>query len=185
MLPEISLNILDVAQNALRADATKVDIRVEADTKTDLLQIWIKDNGCGMTSEQINEVTDPFFTTRTTRRVGLGIPFFREAALATGGDFCIESKLGKGTTVHAMFVLSNIDRMPLGNMTDTMHTLITMNQNVDYKYTYCVNQCSFVLDTTEFKEILEGVSFNIPEVSNYIREFLKINMEEVNGNLEL
>jgi len=185
MLPEISLNILDVAQNAMRAKATKVEIRLEADTELDLLQIWIQDNGYGMTSKQMEQVTDPFFTTRTTRKVGLGIPFFREAALATGGKFDMESTLGKGTVVHATFILSHIDRMPLGNMVDTMYTLILMHQKVEFIYTYCVDKRSFVLDTNDFKEILGEVPFETPEVSNYIKDFLKINMEEVNGNIVL
>jgi hypothetical protein len=185
MLPEISLNILDVAENGLRAEATEVKICIEANTKDDTLQIWIHDNGCGMTSEQIKQVTDPFFTTRTTRRVGLGVPFFREAALATGGDFEIESEPGVGTNVHATFTLSNIDRMPLGNMVDTMHSLILTNQQIDFRYEYRVDDREFVLDTKEFKEILGDVSFDMPEVSLYIKEFLETNTEEVNGNMML
>jgi nitrogen fixation/metabolism regulation signal transduction histidine kinase len=185
MLPEISLNILDVAQNALRAKATKVEICVEADMKSDLLQIWIRDNGSGMTTKQVEQVADPFFTTRTTRKVGLGISFFREAALATGGDFHIESEVEKGTLVQASFILSHIDRMPLGNMVDTIYTLILMHQEVEWIYTYQVDKRKFTLDTKEFKKILGDVPFETPEVSKYIKEFLKTNMEEINGNIVL
>ncbi len=185
MLPEISLNILDVAQNSLRADATEIEIRVEANSQKDTLEVWIVDNGQGMTKDQINQVTDPFFTTRTTRKVGLGVPFFREAAIQSGGDFEIESHIGIGTKVHATFGLSNIDRMPLGNMTDTMQTLIIMNQKVDFCFVYRVNEQSFTLDTKEFRQVLDGVSFDNPEVSQYIKEFLEGNMKEVNGNIVL
>lgn len=185
MLPEISLNILDVAENGLRAEATEVEIRIEVNVEEDTLQVWIIDNGFGMTSEQMKQVTDPFFTTRTTRRVGLGVPFFREAALATGGNFEINSEPGIGTNVHATFGLSHIDRMPLGNMVDTMHTLILTNQQIDFRYVYRVEDREFVLDTREFREILGDVPFDLPEISIYIKEFLKTNTEEVNGNMML
>ena len=100
MLPEISLNVLDVSENSTRAGATLVEIRVAASQADDTLTIVIADNGCGMTPEQVSRVTDPFFTTRTTRKVGLGIPFFKYAAESTGGSFRIESEPGKGTTVR-------------------------------------------------------------------------------------
>lgn len=123
-MPEISLNILDVAENSTRAGASLVEITVDADTVSDRLTIVIKDNGCGMTREQVSQVTDPFFTSRTTRKVGLGVPFFKYAAESTGGSFSIESRLGEGTEVTAVFVLSHIDRMPLGDITSTIHTLM-------------------------------------------------------------
>ena len=135
-MTEISLNILDVAQNSVRADATLIAIRVEVDTVKDLLTVVIKDDGCGMTKEQIKKVEDPFFTTRTTRKVGLGVPFFKMAALSAGGSFEILSTPGEGTTVEAVFGLSHIDRMPLGDINSTIHTLITMNTHIDFVYTY-------------------------------------------------
>lgn len=124
MMTEISLNVLDVSENSTRAGASLVTILVTADTVHDNLTIVIADDGCGMTAEQVAHVTDPFFTTRTTRKVGLGIPFFKYAAESTGGSFLIESEPGKGTTVTAVFGLSHIDRMPLGDMNATIHNLI-------------------------------------------------------------
>ena len=132
-MPEISLNVLDVAENSTRAKASLVEISVAADTKADTLVIKIKDDGCGMTAEQLAHVEDPFFTTRTTRKVGLGVPFFKMAALAAGGDFSIESKPGAGTCVTAVFGLSHIDRMPLGDMTSTIHTLIIFHKDMDFR----------------------------------------------------
>ena len=123
--------------------------------------------------------------TRTTRKVGLGIPFYKYAALATGGDFSITSEVGVGTKVRAEFVLSHVDRMPLGDMCSTMHTLITFNTHIDFVYTYTVDDRSFTLDTREFKEILEGVPLNEPEVSSYIEAFLIENTEEVNQGILL
>ena len=113
MMTEIALNILDVAENSVRANATLVEITVTIDRAKDLLSVLIKDDGCGMSSEQLQSVEDPFFTTRTTRKVGLGIPFYKQAALAAGGEFYIKSELGVGTETFASFGLSNIDRMPL------------------------------------------------------------------------
>ena len=113
MMPELSLNILDVTQNSVTAGANLIKINISASTADDRLTISISDNGCGMTEEQVKNVTDPFFTSRTTRKVGLGIPFFKMAAELTGGSFRIESKVGEGTTTTAVFGLSSIDRMPL------------------------------------------------------------------------
>lgn len=185
MMPEISLNVLDIAQNSVRAGATLIIITVTADRKKDTMTIVIDDNGCGMTKEQVEKVKDPFYTTRTTRKVGLGIPFFQYAATATGGNFSIESVVGEGTVVTASFILSHIDRMPLGDMTSTMHTLITLNNRIDFLYTYTVDDRSFILDTREFRMILDDVSFQEPEVSTYIREYLTENKEEVDQGIVL
>ncbi len=181
MMTELSLNVLDVAQNSIRANADFIQIRVEIINEQDRLTITISDNGCGMTAEQITKVEDPFYTTRTTRSVGLGVPFFKYAALAAGGDFCIDSKPGLGTIITAVFVLSHIDRMPLGDMTSTIHTLITLNTTIDFLYIYKVDEKSFTLDTRDFREILEGVPFDVPEVSSYIKEYLKENQLEVDA----
>ena len=179
MLPELSLNILDIAENSIRANASLIEISILVDTKKDILSISIHDNGCGMSKEQIKNVEDPFFTTRTTRKVGLGIPFFKQAALGTNGTFYINSKINEGTLVTATFTLSHIDRMPLGDITSTIHTLVTFNTKTDFLYTYTYNKESFSLDTREFKKILDGVSINTPEVSAYIKEYLIENKQEV------
>lgn len=179
MMPEISLNILDVTENSTRAGAKLVQLVVAADHKADTLTIKISDDGCGMTPEQVEQVTDPFFTTRTTRKVGLGIPFYKYAAESTGGSFAIASKVGEGTTVTAVFGLSHIDRMPLGDITSTIHTLIVYHPETDFVYTYQVDDRSFVLDTREFKEILGDVPFSEPEVSQYIMDFLTENKADV------
>ena len=179
MMPEISLNVLDVAENSTRAGASIVTITVRADTGDDTLTIVIDDDGCGMTAEQVAQVTDPFFTTRKTRRVGLGVPFFKLAAEMSGGSFSIVSEPGKGTTVTAVFGLSHVDRMPLGDMTSTMHSLITMHEDTDFLYRYTYDEDSFELSTAEMREILGDVSFQEPEISQYIREFLRENEAEV------
>ena len=146
--------------------------------------IDIEDNGCGMTPEQVERVTDPFFTSRTTRKVGLGVPFFKYAAESTGGSFQIESTIGVGTTVTATFTLSHIDRMPLGDINSTIHTLVVYHPDTDFVYQYRYNGKSFTMDTREFKEILGGISFDTPEISAYILEFLNENKLETDGGVQ-
>jgi K+-sensing histidine kinase KdpD len=185
MMPEISMNVLDVAQNSVRANASLIQLSVAADEEADTLTIVIEDDGCGMSEEQITHVEDPFFTTRTTRKVGLGVPFFKLAAQASGGDFSIHSELGKGTVVKAVFGLRHIDRMPLGDINGVVHTLITFNTHIDFLYTYKFNDKSFTLDTREFREILGGVPLDTPEVSHYIEEYLNENKLETDGGVAI
>ena len=158
-----------------------VTISVEADFSSDRLTVVIDDNGSGMTPEQVEQVTDPFFTSRSTRKVGLGVPFFKFAAESTGGSFTITSEPGVGTTVTAVFVLSHIDRMPLGDIT-TIHTLIVYHPETDFLYQYRYNDCSFVLDTREFRQILgDGIPFDMPDISAYIMDYLTENKLETDG----
>lgn len=182
MMTELSLNVLDVAENSTRAGARLVTIDIEADTDTDYLTITIRDDGCGMSREQLANVTDPFYTSRTTRKVGLGIPFFKEAAELSGGTFSIQSETGRGTVVTAAFVLSSIDRMPLGDISSTIHTLVVYHPETEFVYNYCYNNKTFTLDTREFREVLGDVAFDTPEVSQYIMEYLTTNKIETDGD---
>lgn len=184
-MTEISLNILDVTENSVRANADYIEIDIAADTKEDTLTIRIEDNGCGMSEEQTAKVIDPFYTTRTTRKVGLGIPFFKQAAESTGGNFTIVSRVGEGTCVTAVFGLSHIDRMPLGDINSTIYTLVVFNENIDFHYRYAYDGREFVLDTKEMKQILGGMSFQDAEVSQFIREYLDANKSEVDDGSTL
>lgn len=184
-MTEISLNILDIAENSIRAEALLVEINVEIDTAGDVLRVIVKDDGRGMSKEQIENVEDPFFTTRTTRKVGLGVPFFKMAALASDGSFNIESEIGKGTCVKAEFKLSHIDRMPLGDINSTVYTLVAFNQQTDFVFTYAYDEKSFKLDTREFKRILGDVPLNTPDVLKYLKEYLEENKSEVDGGLPI
>lgn len=186
MMPELSLNILDVAENSVRADSSLIEIIVSVQPKEDTLTVVIRDDGCGMTPEQAASVQDPFFTTRTTRKVGLGVPFFKQAAESTDGSFQIDSELNKGTTVKAVFGLSHIDRMPLGDISGTIHTLIVFNQQIDFCYTYEYGEKSFVLDTREMRELLgQDISFSEPEISAFIKEYLETNKAETDGGADI
>ena len=197
---EISLNILDIAQNSLRAEAETVYILVDIDEVGDRLKVGIHDDGFGMSKEFLAEVTAPFKTTRTTRKVGLGISLFKMAAELTGGSLTIRSVkkdggntetvniCGKphGTSTEAEFVLSHIDRMPLGDMCSTMEILISSAQ-ADFVYHLSVRngdgeKCEFTLDTREIKALLETDSLDDHDVKQFISEFLSENTQEcMNG----
>ncbi len=181
MMTEISLNILDVAENSTKAGASLVEIGVDISNPSDSLTVTIRDNGCGMDEEQVARVTDPFYTTRTTRKVGLGVPFFKQAAEATGGSFSISSEPGVGTVVEAVFVLSSIDRMPLGDICTTIQNLVVYHPDTDFLYTYRFDGASFTLDTREFREILGDIPFDSPEVASYILDYLRENTQEIDG----
>lgn len=180
-MKELSLHILDVVQNSIGAQASLVKIEINEDIKKDLLEIKIRDNGHGMDAATLQKVLDPFYTTRTTRKVGLGIPLFAQAAKSCGGDFKIFSQKGKGTEIVASFILSHIDRAPIGSMADTMVSLIAMRPDVDFVYRHCVGDRGFVLDTREIKKTLEEVPINNPMVIDWIKEFIEQNLNEING----
>jgi len=153
-LRELSLHLLDIAENSISAGASRIVISVREDLVADELWLEVIDNGRGMSAEMVEHVIDPFVTSRTTRKVGLGIPLFKQAAEACDGCFSIESEPGKGTKVTAMFRHSHIDRMPLGDLADTMITLIIGTPEVNWVFNYQYNDQSFVFDDTEFKEAL-------------------------------
>ena len=171
------MNVLDVAENSMRAQSENVIITITEDSEKDLMTIVIQDDGCGMTEEQVKQVTDPFFTTRTTRKVGLGVPFFKMAAEMAEGEFSIRSKLGEGTTTTATFRLSHIDRMPLGDIASTMQMLICSHEDVNVEYTQTVDGREFSVSTNQLKEVLEGVSLETPEIRMFIGDYLKENIE--------
>lgn len=179
---EISLNILDIAQNSISAKASLIEI--ELSHNKNVLTVKITDNGRGMSSEQLQKVRDPFFTTRTTRKVGMGIPLFKMAAEMTGGSFNIESALGKGTTVTAVFKTDSIDFTPVGDMAATMCSLISMNTDIDFIYRRSQGEREFTLDTRQMREILGDVPLSSPEVTEFISDFICENTREITGGAE-
>jgi len=171
---ELSLNVMDIAQNSISAGAKLIRIEVMENDAQDQLDITIADDGKGMSDEQVSRVTDPFFTTRTTRKVGLGIPLFKMEAEMTGGSFSVVSELGSGTTVTAHFVPSHVDMIPLGDINSTVLLLITCNPNHDFIFHRTVNIFDFTLDTRELRKVLgDEVVLNAPDVVEWIKEFLK------------
>lgn len=182
-MKELSLHILDIVQNSVRADAHCIELTIDEDIEGNRLTITIKDDGKGIPEKMLAVITDPFVTTRTTRRVGLGISLFKEAAETTGGDFNITSTLGKGTTVKASFVYDSIDRVPLGNMPDTIITLLMSLGGAELVYTHCVNGKDYVLDTREIKEVLEEDDLmGDPDVLAWIRNDVEEGLEEIQSS---
>ena len=178
---ELSLNILDIAQNSITAGASLITIEIAEDTVTKTLLIGIYDNGKGMSEEQVRSVIDPFFTTRTTRKVGMGIPLFKMAAEQTGGSLQIKSELGVGTEVRATFKTDSVDFTPLGDVAATVQMLISMNTDRDFVYRRSVDGREFTLDTREIKEILGDVPLDAYEVSQWLKDFITENTHELYG----
>lgn len=173
------MNILDIAQNSVSAEAKSIVISVDCNKNDDILTIIITDDGKGMSEDVVEKVTDPFYTTRTTRNVGLGIPFFKMAAEMTGGTFSINSVVGKGTRTQATFVYSHIDRPPLGELAETICQLICLNEQILIKFIYIVNGKEFVVETSEFTSVLDGVPLNTAQVMQFVSSYLKENMDNL------
>lgn len=182
---ELSLNVMDVVQNSISAGADLIGIDVEEDLEQDLLTIRVTDNGCGMTPEQVEHVIDPFYTTRTTRNVGLGVPLFKMEAEMTGGSFEIVSEKGKGTALTAVFKPSSVDMIPLGDIGGTVQLLVSCNPKLDFVFTRKRREAGkaereFSLKTAELREVLGGdVPLDAPDVVLWIKEYLSEQTEEL------
>ena len=180
---ELSLNVLDIAQNSISANASLIEIEVLEDTVKKELVIGIYDNGRGMTPEQVRNVQDPFFTTRTTRKVGMGIPLFKLAAEQTGGSLEITSEVGVGTRVRTVFRTDSIDFTPVGDMDSTIVMLITMNTDRDFIYRFGIDENEFTLSTEELKGILGDVPLSEPSIAQWIREYLSEQTQNIRGGV--
>lgn len=172
MMIEISLHILDVVQNSIKADASRIEILIDEDVLHNVLSIKITDNGKGMSEEFAKKVTDPFVTMRKTRKVGLGLSLLKAAAELTGGGMSVKSKLGAGTEVEARFVYDSIDRMPLGDMSFTMVTLVACNPDIEFIYIHKYNGKTFEFSTESIKEVLNGVAITEQRILQWIEEYI-------------
>ncbi len=178
---ELALNILDIAENSLSAGAKLVEIRVIADLPADRLTISVRDDGCGMDAEMLARVTDPFTTSRTTRKVGMGIPLFKFSAESAGGSFDIRSEKGKGTLVTAQYSVGHVDRMPLGDFGGVVFQLVTMNPAVDFYVLAKNGESEGVLDTREMREVLGDIPLSHPEVRGFLKDYIKENLVDIFG----
>jgi signal transduction histidine kinase len=170
---ELSLHILDVLENAMEAGATRVELSVVEDLGLDRLAIDVQDNGRGMEAETVRRALDPFFTTRTTRHVGLGLPLFAAAARRCDGDFTLESVPGRGTRVRASFRHSHLDRAPLGNLTDTLVAfLLSERGEIELCYRHQVEDGTFEFDTAAIQAELGEVPLSHPQVREWLYEYI-------------
>jgi hypothetical protein len=180
---EIALHLLDLAQNSLSAGAHTVEIRVCEDLDADRLTASIRDDGSGMDEETLRKVTDPFFTSRTTRNVGLGLPLLKEAAEACNGGLTIRSQPGTGSQVEASFQHSHIDRMPLGQLATVFLELTVTHPEVHWLFQYTArrhgSESTFAFDDAPVKEALDGVPLTHPDVLAYLRETLENGLGEI------
>ena len=172
-MEELALHILDIAQNGLAANATQIDISiVEHDG---VITVTIRDNGDGMPEETVKNVLDPFVTSRTTRKVGLGLPLWKQLSEDCNGGFTLESATGQGTTVTAWFEAGHVDLPPLGDMAETIASLVMCNPDKDFRYIHAVGENKFTLDTRELRRILGDVSLGTPDVAVWIKEYIREN----------
>ena len=170
---DLSMHVLDIAQNSIKAGATLVEVSFSLD-EYGLLQFSVKDDGCGMSPEFLARVTDPFTTTRTTRKVGLGIPMLKQSAEMGGGTFGIESQEGVGTFIQASFDTRNIDCIPLGDICDSLLTMVVLNPDEPeflFQATSPENEATF--DTRQLRAVLGGVPLNEPDVIAWMKESIE------------
>ena len=179
-MKELSLNILDVAQNSVSAKAKNITVSILED-ESGIMTLTISDDGCGMSPETLKRVSDPFYTTRTTRHVGLGIPLLKLCAEQTGGKLEIKSELGVGTTVTATFDTRHIDFTPLGDMVSTVTALIMGAPDIDFNYIHKTPNAEAELSTSQLREVLGDVSLANPEVIEWIKEYLTEQYKKFGG----
>lgn len=172
-MQDLSLHILDIAENSIAAKADKIEIRIAEDKKEDLLSVEVIDNGMGMDQETVKKALDPFYTSKTVRRFGFGLSLLAEAAKAANGHFSLKSKKGEGTKVKADFQRSHIDRQPLGDIGETIITLVMGNPEIDLIYVHKKNSHSSRFDTRKIKTQLKEKPINSLDGMRMIRKSLK------------
>lgn len=175
----LSEHVLDIVQNSIKANATLIEIIVEENKINNLCSLIIKDNGCGMNKETLRKAADPFFTSRNTRKVGLGLSLLKQNAEASGGSFKLESKLGEGTKVEAIFQLSNIDKPPLGDIWETFYLTLLSYTLGELSYKHKTEKGEFSIGSGELREMLGEVSIQQKEIRDGIIELIKNNLEDI------
>ncbi|MEE0967100.1 MAG: ATP-binding protein [Bacilli bacterium] len=172
-MQDLAMHLLDIVYNSIRAKASLIKIYFKDSLKEDIIIMKIEDNGIGMDEETVEKVQNPFFTTRTTRDVGLGIPLLKSGALCSEGMFRLESKENIGTLIEATYKKSHLDTPPVGDLAETLMTLIQANETIEYEFHYENDQLTFDLNTIEVKEILDGVSIVEPDIIIWLKSYIK------------
>lgn len=170
---------MDIIQNSVRAEASNIELEIREDLEKDIYSIFIKDDGCGMSEEVLSKVLDPFFTTRTTRKVGLGLSLLKQSAEQTGGNLEIHSKEGVGTELKVQFSHKNIDRPVIGDIAGVMVLLVSANPEIDFIYKHSTIKGEYIFDTKEIKEVLEDVSVTDPNILKYLKELVNENLNTI------
>jgi hypothetical protein len=178
-MKDLSLHILDIVQNSISAGASLIKIEIRENPAKDTYELMISDNGRGMNSKTLQNATDPFFTSRTTRNVGLGLPLLKQNAERTGGSFNLESAPGVGTVVSAVFIYNNIDRLPLGDIGGVFALLSSANPLIDFIYSHQSETDTYIFDTREVKVELDGLSISNAKVTRFIKEMINENIKSI------
>ncbi|MPN32111.1 hypothetical protein SDC9_179587 [bioreactor metagenome] len=181
MMQDMAMYLLDIANNSLSAQAEHIMIYLAEFDKQDRLILSVADDGCGMDQETVKKVISPFYTTRTTRKIGLGVAFFKALAEQRDGRFTIESELGKGTFIRVDIRKSHLDTPPLGNIAEAMLTLIQANDKVDYCLRYQRDDYEFIFDTRQIRQQLDDVSIADPAILLWIRDYIKEGLSSNKG----
>jgi anti-sigma regulatory factor (Ser/Thr protein kinase) len=179
MMKDFAMHIMDIVQNSISAGATKVSVTITESLKSNLLELVITDNGKGIPEEMLKNVADPYVTSRTTRKVGLGLSLLKQHAISTGGELKINSKVGEGTKVLANFELSHLDRQPLGDVAGTIVLLAAANPELRFIYEHSTDLGKYTFDTDEVNEMLEGMSISEATVIRFLREMIEENLNEI------
>lgn len=175
----LSDHILDIVQNSVNAEATLIEIMLEENKKLDICAIIINDNGCGMDEVTLEQASNPFFTSRKTRKVGLGIPLLKQNAENANGRFILKSEVGKGTNLRAEFQLSNVDKPPLGDIWETYYLTMLSYKNIELVYRHKTEKGEFQLHSSEIRDMLGEVSLQQKEIKKAIIELIKNNLKDI------
>jgi DNA mismatch repair ATPase MutL len=178
----LALNILDIVQNSIRAEADQIGISIEESVAANTYSITIADNGKGISPDILHNVTEPFVTTRTKRKMGMGLPLLRYHAELTGGGVKIRSEQGKGTTVIATFTLNHLDRQPLGDITGVLMILIAANPGIDFRYDHRTDSGEYIFDTAETRQYLEIDNLNDMTLLEDLKSMIQENLTGIEAS---
>jgi hypothetical protein len=181
-MKDLASHILDILQNSITAGSSLIEVSIDELPVADKYVLRIVDDGKGMDAEMIKQVTDPFFTTRTTRKVGLGLPLLKQNVERTGGSFAIHSQSGKGTEVVAEFGFNHIDRLPTGDIAGTLALTVSSYPAIDFMYTHNTPEGTFIFDTLEIKETLGDLPINNPQVIAFMKDLINDNLKEIKAS---
>ena len=181
-MKELAMHVYDLMENSMAAGAKDVKLTIKDSLKDNVFHFTIEDNGKGMSKEFLAKVTDPYTTSRTTRKVGLGLPLIKMNTERCGGGMKIESEVGVGTKLEFWFEHNNWDRPPMGDLSGTLVMLLSAHEDIHFVITYKTDKDEFVLDTDELKEALDGMSMNDIHIINYLKEMVEENLKEIGAN---
>jgi hypothetical protein len=180
-MDDLSLFVLDIVQNSIAAQASAIGVVIREDSAADTIVLTVVDDGKGMDEATVRKAVDPFYTTRTTRKVGLGLPFLKMAAELADGSFRIESEPGVGTLVEAVFTRSHIDTPPLGDMAESIYAICLHQDIKEFQYAHLCDGRHFRFSLGEVRTILDGVPLTAPKIGAYLKSYITEHITTTRG----